>query len=98
MEKYNSSFRDSKRSLMKAELYFLYPVWLKEHADSGANNSIYLFIMKNDSVIFYLGDIKRNHSLMFFESSKFRISIANMRLIFVFTIENLYLIKNEILR
>ena len=56
MEKYNSSFRDSKRSLMKAELYFLYPVWLKEHADSGANNSIYLFIMKNDSVIFYLGD------------------------------------------
>ena len=35
---------------------------------------------------------------MFFESSKFRISIANMRLSFVFTIENLYLIKNEILR
>lgn len=54
--------------------------------------------MKNDSVIFYLGDIKRNHSLMFFESSKFRISIANMCLSFVFTIENLYLIKNEILR
>ncbi len=39
MEKYNSSFRDSKRSLMKAELYFLYPVWLKEHADSGVNIS-----------------------------------------------------------
>lgn len=54
--------------------------------------------MKNDSVIFYLGDMKRNHSLMFFESSKFCISIANMRLSFVFTIENLYLIKNEILR
>ena len=98
MEKYSSSFRDSKRPLMKTELYFLYSVWLKEHADRGANNSIYLFIMKNDSVIFYLGDIKRNHSLMFFESSKFRISIANMRLSFVFTIENLYLIKNEILR
>lgn len=44
--------------------------------------------MKNDSVIFYLGDMKRNHSLMFFESSKFCISIANMRLSFVFTIEN----------
>ena len=39
MEKYSSSFRNSKRSLMKAELYFLYPVWLKEHADSGANIS-----------------------------------------------------------
>ena len=48
----------------------------------------FLHIMKNDSVIFYLGDMKRNHSLMFFESSKFRISIANMRLSFVFTIEN----------
>ena len=39
MEKYNSSFRDSKRSLMKAELYFLYHVWLKEHADSGAKRN-----------------------------------------------------------
>ena len=45
MEKYSSSFRDSKRPLMKTELYFLYSVWLKEHADSGANNSIYLFII-----------------------------------------------------
>ena len=50
-----------------------------------------------DCIIFW-NCYKRNHSLMFFESSKFCISIANMRLSFVFTIENLYLIKNEILR